>query len=69
MYEDSPRVMLLTHLVEKYPSYVDEALKQIKSRDYKASLAPYSGKKLAVAICYDEKSEDKKHFVKIEELE
>lgn len=27
MYEDSPRVMLLTHLVEKYPSYVDEALK------------------------------------------
>lgn len=27
MYEDSPMVMLLTHLVEKYPSYVEEALK------------------------------------------
>ena len=53
----------------KVAKSVDEALKQIKSRDYKASLAPYSGKKLAVAICYDEKSEDKKHFVKIEELE
>lgn len=27
MYEESPMVMLLTHLVEKYPSYVEEALK------------------------------------------
>ena len=52
----------------KVSKSVDEALEQIKSRDYKASLAPYSGKKLAVAICYDEDSKDKKHFVKIEEL-
>lgn len=27
MYEDSPMVMLLTHLVERYPLYVEEALK------------------------------------------
>jgi hypothetical protein len=52
----------------KVSKSVDEALDQIKSRDYSASLAPYSGKKLAVAICYDADSEDKKHFVKIEEI-
>ena len=27
MYENAPMVMLLTHLVEKYPTYVEEALK------------------------------------------
>lgn len=27
MYKESPMVMLLTHLVEKYPDYVEEALK------------------------------------------
>ena len=53
----------------KVSKSVDEALEQIKSRDYSASLAPYSGKKLTVAICYDADSEDKKHFVKIEEIE
>ena len=53
----------------KVAKSVDEALEQIKSRDYSALLAPYSGKKLAVAICYDKDGTDKKHFVKIEELE
>ena len=53
----------------KVSKSVDEALEQINFRDYSASLAPYSGKKLAVAICYDADSEDKKHFVKIEDIE
>ena len=48
---------------------VQEALDQIKSRDYKTTLAPYRGKKLAVAICYDKDSKDKKHSVIIEELD
>jgi hypothetical protein len=53
----------------KVSKSVDKALEQIKSRDYAASLAPYTGKKLAVAICYDDDDENKKHFVKIEELQ
>ena len=48
---------------------VEEALKQIKSRDYKSTFSAYHGKKLAVAIAYDEDSKDKKHSVIIEELE
>ena len=47
---------------------VQDALDQIKSRDYKSTLASYNGKKLAVAIYYDENSKDKKHSVLIEEL-
>ena len=46
-----------------------KALEQIKSKDYKSTLAPYRGKKLAVAIYYDKDSDDKKHSVIIEELE
>jgi len=52
----------------KVTGSVEEAMDQIKSRDYKSTLSAYCGKKLAVAIYYDEDSKDKKHFVKIEEL-
>ena len=46
-----------------------KALEQIKSKDYKSTLAPYRGKKLAVAIYCDKDAENKKHSVIIEELE
>jgi len=48
---------------------VEEALEQIKSRNYKTTLAAYGGKKLAVAIYCDKDAKDKKHSVIIEELE
>ena len=53
----------------KVEGSVQEALDQIKSREYKSTLASYRGKKLAVAIYCDKDAEDKKHSVIIEELE
>ena len=53
----------------KVQGSAEEALEQIKSRDYKSTLAAYGGKKLAVAIYCDKNAEDKKHSVIIEELE
>jgi hypothetical protein len=45
----------------------DSAIQQIKDTNYMQTLSGYTGKKLAVGISYNKK--DKKHFVKIEEIE
>ena len=45
----------------------DNAIQQIKDTNYMQTLDGYTGAKLAVGISYNKK--DKKHFVKIEELQ
>ena len=45
----------------------DSAIQQIKDTNYMQTLSGYTGRKLAVGISYNKK--DKKHFVKIEEME
>ena len=47
---------------------VDEAIEQIKSRDYGVAFESCTGEKLAIGIAYDKNSKDKKHKVKIVEL-
>ena len=44
----------------------DSAIQQIKNTNYTQTLDGYTGAKFAVGISYNKK--DKKHFVKIEEL-
>ena len=56
----------------KVDSTPEEALKQIKNKNYMQALRNCTGKKLAIGIAYnkDNTSEDdnRRHFVKIEEL-
>ncbi|MBP5426358.1 MAG: AAA family ATPase, partial [Clostridiales bacterium] len=49
-------------------SSAENAIQQIKSRDYESSIDSYFGKKLAVGIVYDKDSKDKKHKAIIEEI-
>ena len=63
-YKRSDTAFIIELKVDDTP---DSAIQQIKDTNYMQTLSGYTGRKLAVGISYNKK--DKKHFVKIEEME
>lgn len=63
-YKRSDPAFIIELKVDDTP---DNAIQQIKNTNYMQTLDGYTGTKLAVGITYNKK--DKKHFVKVEELE
>ena len=69
-YDKNATAFILELKVNSTP---EEALKQIKNKNYMQSLRNIRGKKLAIGITYNSKNtnedDNRQHFVKIEELQ
>ena len=63
-YKKSKPAFIIELKIDDTP---ENAIKQIKETNYMQTLDGYTGQKLAVGITYNRK--DKKHFVKIEEIQ
>ena len=69
-YDKNATAFILELKVNSTP---EEALKQIKNKNYVQALRNINGKKLAIGITYNSKNtnedDNRQHFVKIEELQ